>query len=128
MIGGGACADVGRRKEIGDDREQVGTRYLALFIRTFIDPNDPADLAAAHALQDKATISQASVGSLDLPAWDHASLDAVRAALATDGTMYGAAWMQLGLDGPANNAVWFRRAMVGGALPRSSCPAMPGRW
>lgn len=38
----------------------------------------------------------------------------VRAALATDGTMYGAAWMQLGLDGPANNAVWFRRADVGG--------------
>lgn len=37
-----------------------------------------------------------------------------RAALATDGTMYGVAWMQLGLDGPANNAVWFRRATVGG--------------
>ncbi len=38
----------------------------------------------------------------------------IRVALATDGTMYGAAWMQLGLDGAASNAVWFRRATVGG--------------
>ncbi len=38
----------------------------------------------------------------------------LRVALATDGTMYGAAWMQLGLDTPTANAVWFRRAAVGG--------------
>ena len=62
-------------------RDQVGTRYLALFIRTFIDPDSPADLAAAHALQDRVTLSQASPGKLELPAWDRASLEAVRAAL-----------------------------------------------
>lgn len=38
----------------------------------------------------------------------------LRVSLATDGTMYGAAWMQLGLDTPSANAVWFRRATVGG--------------
>ncbi len=50
-----------------------------------------------------------------------------RAALATDGSMYGAAWMQLGLDGPAANAVWFRRAAVGGDALGEAAALAPGR-
>ena len=33
-------------------REQVGTRYVLFLVRTFVDPADPADLKAVHALQD----------------------------------------------------------------------------
>ena len=33
-------------------KEKVGTRYVALAIRTFVNPNDPADVKAVHALQD----------------------------------------------------------------------------
>ena len=33
-------------------RAEIGTRYLALAVRTFLDPNDPADVAAARAAQD----------------------------------------------------------------------------
>src|SRR5262245_24995785 len=33
-------------------REQVGTRYVLCAVRTFVDPNDPADVRSVHALQD----------------------------------------------------------------------------
>ena len=62
-------------------REQVGTRYVALLVRTFVDPGDPADLDAAHALQDQITTEQASPGTFEVPAWDQASLTQVRDAL-----------------------------------------------
>jgi hypothetical protein len=51
----------------------------------------------------------------------------LRATLATDGTMYGAAWMQLGLDAPTSNAVWFRRAAVGGDAVGEAVALADGR-
>src|SRR5262249_29607548 len=33
-------------------KERIGTRYVALAIRTFVNPNDPGDMNAVHALQD----------------------------------------------------------------------------
>ncbi len=55
-------------------RDEVGTRYVMLLFRTFANPNDPKDMAAAHALQDKIRVSQDSAGELELPDWDKASL------------------------------------------------------
>ncbi|MFO0629528.1 MAG: hypothetical protein U0325_28390 [Polyangiales bacterium] len=49
-----------------------------------------------------------------------------RVALATDGTMYGAAWMQLGLETPTTNAIWFRRAAVGGDALGEAAVLSPG--
>jgi len=60
-------------------RESVGTRYVALLIRIFVDPTDPADLAKVHALQDGIKVEQASPGSFEIPDWDKASLDTTRA-------------------------------------------------
>lgn len=60
--------------EVTLTREGVGTRYVLVIIRTFVDPNDPKDVAAAHALQDAIRIRQASPGTLDLPDWDTKSL------------------------------------------------------
>lgn len=62
-------------------REQVGTRYLLLGARTFADPNNTADMEAAHALQDAIHISQASPGSFEIPAWDETSRAHVRTLL-----------------------------------------------
>jgi hypothetical protein len=62
-------------------REQIGTRYVLLLVRTFVDPNDPADVAKVHALQDAIGVSQAGRGSLDVPDWDAASLERMRDAL-----------------------------------------------
>jgi hypothetical protein len=62
-------------------REKVGTRYVIVLLRTFADPNDPADLKAANALQDRVQVQQAAVGTFEVPDWDEASLRTVRDAL-----------------------------------------------
>ena len=62
--------------------QSVGTRYAALVFRTFVNANDPADLAAAHALQDGIKVEQSSSGSFDVPQWDKMSQGAARKALA----------------------------------------------
>jgi hypothetical protein len=62
-------------------KEQVGTRYALVAVRTLVDPNDPADLREVHALQDGIQVSQKSVGSFAVPNWDPVSQKKVREAL-----------------------------------------------
>ncbi len=62
-------------------REKVGTRYVMVLLRTFADPNDPADMKAANSLQDRVRVEQANVGTFEVPDWDEASLHTVRNAL-----------------------------------------------
>jgi hypothetical protein len=62
-------------------RDAIGTRYVATAVRTLVDPNDPADVDAVHALQDGLTTQQDSVGSFEVPEWDPVSQKAVRDAL-----------------------------------------------
>lgn len=62
-------------------REQIGTRYVFFIVRTFVDPNDPADLAAVSALQDRIAVDQASPGRFEAPAWDQESLAKIRNGL-----------------------------------------------
>lgn len=62
-------------------RDKVGTRYVALAIRTFVNPNDPADVKAVHALQDAIKVEQKAAGTFKVPNWDQDSLKKVRDAL-----------------------------------------------
>ena len=62
-------------------KEQIGTRYLMLALRTFIDPNDPEDLKKAHALQGAVKLDQQSPGTFTVPNWDPISHKKVRDAL-----------------------------------------------
>jgi hypothetical protein len=62
-------------------REQIGTRYLMLALRTLVDPHDPEDLKQVHALQDAVTLDQKSPGSFEVPHWDPVSHKKVRDAL-----------------------------------------------
>ena len=71
------------------DRAQVGTRYVALLLRTFVDPNNPADVKAAHALQNQVRVEQASVGSFEVPDWDPVSHKQVRDGLLALSAMGG---------------------------------------
>jgi hypothetical protein len=52
-----------------------------LAFRTFIDPNDPKDMAAAHELQDAIRVQQASPGTLTLPEWDAKQREELRDGL-----------------------------------------------
>lgn len=71
-------------------REQVGTRYVTLWVRTFVDPNDPVDLQKVHALQDAIKVDQpGGPGRFELPAWDQASLTSVRNELKSSGASLG---------------------------------------
>ena len=62
--------------------EQIGTRYLMLALRTFVDPNDPADIEKVHALQDAVEVEQpGGPGTFEIPNWDPVSHKKVRDAL-----------------------------------------------
>ena len=59
----------------------MGTRYAIVLFRTFVDASNKADIKLANAAQDMITTNQAKKGSLELPEWDVASLNDVRAAI-----------------------------------------------
>jgi hypothetical protein len=61
--------------------EAVGSRYAFVIVRTFTNPGDPADMAAAHAAQDAIAVAQADRGAYATPDWDDASLGRIRDAL-----------------------------------------------
>src|SRR5882724_7338158 len=62
-------------------REQIGTRYVLIAIRTLVDPSSPKDLDQVHALQDAIKVSQKSPGQFETPKWDLASQKKARDAL-----------------------------------------------
>lgn len=62
-------------------KANVGTRYVALLIRTFVNPNDAADVRAVHALQESIVVTQQALGQFETGEWDQESLTAVREAL-----------------------------------------------
>lgn len=62
-------------------RAQIGTRYVLVAIRILVDPFDPADLKAVHALQDATQIEAQGAGVFETPSWDPQSQAQVRAAL-----------------------------------------------
>jgi hypothetical protein len=62
-------------------QEDVGTRYAFFAFRTFVNANDAQDVADANALQDQIEVRQEDVGAFEVPEWDEASLDKIRAAI-----------------------------------------------
>jgi hypothetical protein len=63
-------------------RETIGTRYVFVAVRILVDPADPDDVAAVHALQDAMAVHQpGGPGSFEVPDWDAESQGKVRTAL-----------------------------------------------
>jgi hypothetical protein len=67
-------------------KENVGTRYVFVAVRTLVDPNDPKDVEQVHALQDAIKVSQKDAGKFEVPNWDQASQKKMRDALLVLGT------------------------------------------
>ena len=60
-------------------REEIGTRYVFVAIRTLVAPNDPDDVTAVHALQDAVGVEQpGGPGTFEVPEWDTDSQSRVR--------------------------------------------------
>ena len=64
-------------------KDDVGTRYLCILIRTFVDDSDPADIRAANEIQDKIEVRQKAPGVFEVPDWDKDSLAKIRDAINT---------------------------------------------
>jgi hypothetical protein len=62
-------------------RENIGTRYVFVILRTFVEATSPDDIKAANALQGQIKAVQADAGSFEIPDWDEASLKTVRDAI-----------------------------------------------
>lgn len=62
-------------------KQNVGTRYVAVAVRTLVDPNDPKDIAQVHALQDAIKVSQKAPGKFEVPNWNQVSQKEIRDAL-----------------------------------------------
>jgi hypothetical protein len=63
-------------------KEEIGTRYVLVAVRILVDPDDPKDVDAVHALQDAIKISQpGGPGTFKIPNWDASSQVKVRRAL-----------------------------------------------
>lgn len=61
--------------------DEFGSRWVLAALRVFVDPNDPADVAAANDVQDHFTISSGSEQALQDTEFDEESLRQVRSAV-----------------------------------------------
>jgi hypothetical protein len=67
--------------EVTLTKENVGSRYAMVGIRTLVDPANPDDLQQVAALQDAIKVSQGNAGKFEVPNWDQASQKRIRDAL-----------------------------------------------
>jgi hypothetical protein len=63
-------------------KDEIGTRYVVVAVRVLVNPDDPKDLEAVHALQDAIKVDQpGGPGKFETPNWDQASQKTVRDGL-----------------------------------------------
>jgi hypothetical protein len=98
--------------------ESVGTRYAILTVRTFMDPNGRADLAAAHRLQDRVRVRQADEGRFEVPAWRKAEVEATRRAVMSVASTVSDTSKMFGKKEDLDTVYWMLGAALGwGGLP-----------
>jgi len=61
--------------------DELGSRYVAIAVRTLVDPRDPDDVEAVAAVQDQLRIDAVAGEPFELPEYDGASFDRTRTAL-----------------------------------------------
>jgi len=62
-------------------KDQVGTRYVLVLLRTLVDSTKPEDIKAVNEIQDKITARQDSSGTFEIPDWDQKELKKLTDAL-----------------------------------------------
>jgi hypothetical protein len=108
-------------KKVTLTKDMIGTRYVFLAIRTFMDPNDEADVKAAHKLQDQVVVKQADVGKYEVPNWDKEGIETLRAAINVLGATIPDSSMFFGVKDKLDPIHHMMGTAVGwGGLPREA--------
>jgi hypothetical protein len=98
--------------------EKVGTRYVCLVIRTFMDPNDEKDVKAAHRLQDAVSVKQADIGKFEVPNWNKEEVEKMRATINVVAATVTDAGKMFGKKEDLDPVYWLLGAALGwGGLP-----------
>ena len=98
--------------------EKVGTRYVFLALRTFMDPNDAHDMKGAHRLQDAVVVEQADIGKFEVPDWNKEEVEQMRATINVVGGTVTDASKMFGKKENLDPVYWMLGAALGwGGLP-----------
>ena len=104
--------------EVTLTREQVGSRYVMLAIRTFADPDDEADVEAAQQLQDEVRIRQADMGLLEVPDWKREEVEEMRKTIMVVASTVSETSKMFGKKEKLDPVYWMLGAALGwGGLP-----------
>jgi len=98
--------------------ENVGTRYVFLTVRTFMDPNDEQDMKEAYRLQDAVRIEQADVGKFEVPNWNKDEVEKMRATINVVAATVTDAGKMFGKKEELDPVYWMLGTAIGwGGLP-----------
>jgi len=98
--------------------EKVGTRYVSLVLRTFMDPNDERDVKAAHQLQDAVSVKQADIGKFEVPDWSKDEVEQMRDTIRVVASTVTDAGKMFGKKEDLDPVYWLLGAALGwGGLP-----------
>lgn len=105
-------------KDVILTEKNVGTRYVLLLVRTFLDPNDREDVKAAHAMQDAVTVKQADMGEFRVPDWKQEEVEAMRNAISVVAAAVPDSSKSFGRKEDLDPLYWLLGAAIGwGGLP-----------
>jgi hypothetical protein len=102
-------------------KESVGTRYVLLTIRTFMDPNDKQDLKEAYRLQDAVGVEQTDLGKFEVPNWKEDEVEQVRNTINVVASTVTDTSKMFGKKGELDPVYWMLGAALGwGGLPAAA--------
>jgi hypothetical protein len=106
-------------------QEMIGTRYVFLVIRTFMDPNDDQDIKEAHRLQDAVGIEQADIGKFEVPDWKKDEVEQMRDTINVVASTLTDTSKMFGKKEELDPAYWMFGAALGwGGLPAAAATYM----
>lgn len=98
--------------------EKVGSRYVLLVIRTFMDPNDEQDMKEAYLLQDAVRIEQAEKGRFEVPDWQKDEVEEMRNKVMAVASTVSDATKFFGVKEELDPVYWMLGTAMGwGGLP-----------
>jgi len=104
--------------EVTLTKEKVGSRYVMLTIRTFVDPDDKTDEEAGFKLQRQVLTKQADKGHFEVPDWKQEEIEATRNSIMVVASIATESSKMFGIKEELDPVYWMLGAAMGwGGLP-----------